>query len=222
MTPEEYDSWYDSARGRWIGETEYRLILQLLKYTPGEKILDVGCGTGWFTRRIARLLQSEVTGIDIDPASLVFARTKDSKTTYSLGDARCLPFEDDSFHRVVSITALCFVADWPLALREIVRVTRHRFVIGLLNRYSLLWRNKGRGEDQGAYQGAHWHDRREVMASLADLPVTNIQVRTDIWLPDGSLTARTIERCLSNRFPFGSFLLIAGDKTRSNKEATSH
>lgn len=50
MTPEQYDAWYDTSRGCWIGETEYQLIRRLLDPHPGESLLDVGCGTGWFTR----------------------------------------------------------------------------------------------------------------------------------------------------------------------------
>jgi len=53
MTPAEYDAWYDSPRGRWIGETEFRLLQRLLALRPGETLLDVGCGSGWFTRRFA-------------------------------------------------------------------------------------------------------------------------------------------------------------------------
>lgn len=44
MTPEEYDHWYASGRGRWIGETEYRLLVSELDCQPGDTILDVGCG----------------------------------------------------------------------------------------------------------------------------------------------------------------------------------
>ncbi|MGA8050092.1 MAG: hypothetical protein WCA09_07935 [Burkholderiales bacterium] len=54
MTPEQYDYWYRTPRGRWIGEIEFRLICALLEPQPAARILDVGCGTGYFTRRAAR------------------------------------------------------------------------------------------------------------------------------------------------------------------------
>jgi ubiquinone/menaquinone biosynthesis C-methylase UbiE len=55
-----------------------------------------------------------------------------------------LPFADASFDYVLSIAALCSTSDWHKAVSEIVRMTRKRFVIGLLNRHSLLWLDKRR------------------------------------------------------------------------------
>lgn len=213
MTPEQYDHWYASGRGQWIGETEFRLLVSELDCQRGNKMLDVGCGTGWFTRRIAALPQSpSVTGVDIDDEALAYARSQDSRTCYQPGNATQLPFADSSFDRVMSVTALCFVAEWPQALSEIVRVSGGRFVVGLLNRHSLLWHQKGRGNNQGAYQGAHWHSHRELREVLDALPVRNVHFRTAIWLPGGSITARTVEACLPHQIPFGGFLLVAGDK----------
>ena len=51
MTPADYDAWYAPPRGCWIGETEYALAARLLAAQPGDSLLDVGCGTGWVTRR---------------------------------------------------------------------------------------------------------------------------------------------------------------------------
>src|SRR3990167_3958443 len=160
MTPAEYDAWYDSPRGRWIGETEWRAICRRLDLTPGTTLLDVGCGTGWFTRRLADA-DLLVTGLDIDTEALDYARTHSPQNvSYLAGDGRSLPFTDRSFEQTVAITSLCFIDDWPRAIGEIVRVTRSRFVLGLLNRRSLLWRRKGRDGGTGGYAGAHWHTRR--------------------------------------------------------------
>lgn len=46
VTPEQYDNWYATSRGRWISEREFTLLMALLRPTPGASLLDIGCGTG--------------------------------------------------------------------------------------------------------------------------------------------------------------------------------
>ncbi|MDP2433927.1 MAG: class I SAM-dependent methyltransferase [Pseudomonadota bacterium] len=198
MTPAEYDAWYDTPRGRWIGETEFRLLQRRLALQPGETLLDVGCGTGWFTRKFAAGNGWNVTGLDNDPARLAYARA--------------LRFADAGIDRVVSVAALCFIDDWRQALSEMARVARRRMVVGLLNRHSLLWREKGRGGGTGAYQGAHWHGAGEIHAAMAALPLANIQISTALFLPGASPLARAVERALPNSLPWGGFLVAAADK----------
>ena len=62
----------------------------------------------------------------------------------------------------MSVTAQCFVPQLPKAVAEIVRVSRRRFALGLLNRNSLLWLQKGRRGGSGAYRRAHWHGSGDV------------------------------------------------------------
>lgn len=208
----EYDAWYDTSRGRWIGEIEYRLVVGLLAPRPGERILDVGCGTGWFTRRLAQINRLRVTGVDIDIKALDFARQHDHLASYVKADALHLPFDDGTFDGVMSITALCFVPDWPHALSEIIRVSRSRFVVGLLNRNSVLWMKKGREGGTGAYRGAHWHTPREILRALKTFPVTGVSLRTAVLMPSGSVVARCVESIAGDKTAFGSFLVVAGDK----------
>lgn len=213
MTPAEYDAWYDSPRGRWVGATELRLLTRMLDPQPGQSLLDVGCGSGWFTRRLAALGLA-VTGLDIDPAMLAHARREDPGTGYVQADALALPFRDAAFDSVVSVTALCFVPDWRRALAEMARVARGRVVVGLLNRHGLLWRRKGRGGGAGGYRGALWHDRRQLGEALASLGLKDARVGTALFLPGGSMFARGLERCLPDSLPWGSFLAGAAARTR--------
>jgi hypothetical protein len=74
-SPEHYDSWCRTPRGAWIGEVEFRQLVDLLRPRPGESLLDVGCGTGWFSRRFAREAGLRVTGIDPDAQWLAFAQS---------------------------------------------------------------------------------------------------------------------------------------------------
>lgn len=215
MNPGQYDAWYDSPRGRWIGNTEYRLLSDELALQPGARMLDVGCGTGWFTRRLATL-GLQVTGVDLNAEWLAFARSRDPRSTYLQADALALPFADNSFDQVVSVAALCFTTDWQQALREILRVTRQHFAIGLLNRRSLLWFEKGRQGGSSGYQGAHWLSPAELRGSVKELSVTNIHLRSAVFMPSGSNTACLVEHLLPNFVPWGGFMVLAGEKTLSN------
>lgn len=210
VTPEQYDAWYDTPRGRWIGDVEWALLRSVLELRPGDALLDVGCGTGHFTRRAAAD-GARVVGLDIDERALEFARRRSPETMLFLpGDATCLPFDDRSFDEVISVTALCFVPKWQRAIAEIVRVSRRRFFLGLLNRHSLLWLGKGRHGGSGAYQGAHWHTRAEIGEVLRRLPVCHVEYRYGVFMPSGSRVSRALESSLPWGLPLGSFLAVAG------------
>jgi SAM-dependent methyltransferase len=212
MDAKAYDRWYETASGRWIGQREAALVLQALQPRPGESLLDAGCGTGFFTRTLAAATDGYVVGVDINPEWVEYARRRDAgRASYVVADARALPCADASFDSVVSIAAICFIQDEIAAIREIVRVARRRFAVGLLNRHSLLWWQRGRGGGRGGYRGAHWHTVREAVSLFRGLPVRRLFVRTAIQVPSGSRVARFIERAWPSSLASGAFILVAGD-----------
>jgi SAM-dependent methyltransferase len=93
---------------------------------PGD-VLDVGCGTGHFTRHVAaRLPDSRVIGVDMEAGRLAFARasTAEPNVEFEQGDLSRLPFEDDRFDLVFCRFVLVHVADPTHGLREMARVAR--------------------------------------------------------------------------------------------------
>ncbi len=92
----------------------------------GARALEIGCGAGAATRKLAELPGViEVIAIDPSDVFLVSARSalSDLSTvTFRQGDARSLAFEDDEFHLVLSHTVLCHVPDAERAIREAFRV----------------------------------------------------------------------------------------------------
>jgi ubiquinone/menaquinone biosynthesis C-methylase UbiE len=150
MNAGEYEAWYQTARGRWIAGREFDLMRRLLNPPAGATLLDVGCGTGHFSRRFAGA-GLRVTGLDPDPAMLEYARRLDGGVDYLRGTAKALPLPDDAYDYVTAVTSLCFITDAPGALREMWRVARRAVLLGLLNRRSLLYHQKhGRGTYRGA------------------------------------------------------------------------
>ena len=215
MTPSEYDAWYATHRGRWVGETEYALAARQLVAQAGDSLLDVGCGTGWFTRRAA-IDGFNATGLDPNADWLQYAHAHSSqKLKWVEGDARALPFEDASFDHVLSIAALCFVDDEQKAVSECVRVARRRISIGWLNRRSLLYWQKGRHGGRGAYHGARWRTASEVRALFDPLSVHNLTLRSArsaIFLPSGTRWARVLESRVPSVLLWGGLLLATAEK----------
>ena len=204
--PAEYHAWYQTPRGRWIAQREFTVLMQLLHPEPGASLLDVGSGTGQFTRDFAQQ-GLRVTGIEPDPAMRDFARQSDSGITYVGAQAEQLPFSDKSYDYVTAVTSLCFVQQPATALAEMWRVSRHGIVIGLLNRNSWLHREKA---GRGGYMGARWDTLRETKTwidALIPKPVS-VQWRFAIFFPAGSRLARIAERLLGGRLPVGGFLAL--------------
>lgn len=120
------------------------------------------------------------------------------------GDARALPFPDQAFDLSISVTALCFIHEQRQALAEILRVTRRRIAIGLINRYSLLYLHKGRGDGRGAHQGAHWHTVAEVRALFTGITCQEHDIANRHTASYGCPMAMLGERQLGARIPGGA------------------
>jgi len=204
MDPNEYEAWYQTARGTWIAEREFDLMMRLLAPPADSTLLDVGCGTGHFSRRFATGLR--VAGIDPDPAMLDFARRLGGGVDYLRGSATALPVADGTYDFVTAVTSLCFIADAPGALREMWRVARRAVLLGLLNRHSLLCRCK---RDRGGYRGARWDTPEEAKCWTRQLhPAPQITVRSAIFFPGGGAFAHGAERILPGVLPWGAFLAV--------------
>ena len=93
---------------------------------PGQKVLDVACGTGVLAREAARRVEpgGAVTGLDRNEGMLSVARRKTPGIDWRLGMAEALPFPDQAFDAVVSQFGLMFFEDRGAALREMWRVLR--------------------------------------------------------------------------------------------------
>ena len=101
-------------------------VADAAQLAPGQKVLDVACGTGVLTREAARCVGpgGAVTGLDRNDGMLAVARRKAPDIDWQLGMAEALSFADGAMDAVVSQFGLMFFEDRRAALREMWRVAR--------------------------------------------------------------------------------------------------
>ena len=101
-------------------------ILDAAGVKEGEAVLDVGCGTGTLARAAADRVTSTgtVAAVDVNDGMLAVARRAPEPVDWRMAPAENLPFDDDSFDRVVSQFAMMFFTDRAAATAEMARVTR--------------------------------------------------------------------------------------------------
>jgi SAM-dependent methyltransferase len=200
-----YDAWYKTPRGSWIGNTESNLLLNMLQPKSGSTLLDVGCGTGYFSNKFEQSSLS-IIGIDNNMNALCYARSQNASIKYVRGTATSLPFPENSFDYASAITSLCFVKDVNTALSEMWRVSQSGIILGLLNANSFLYRQK---HGRGNYEGARWDSSRQIRTWLGKLEpsATDCKLRTAVFLPAGGLFSQTLEKILPNKLLLGGFLV---------------
>ncbi len=146
--PKKYDEWFTTPLGLLIKTYESELLLDFLRPKSDEIILDAGCGTGVFTLDILSF-DTHVIGVDLSPPMLSRATQKTKRYHFQavLADISSLPFPENTFDKVVSVTALEFIEDGKRAMEELFRVTKKggRMVVATLNSLS-PWAKRRKAE----------------------------------------------------------------------------
>lgn len=122
---------YEHFMGRW-SRLLSPLHLQFAKVRDGDRVLDVGSGTGALASVVAaRLPASEIVGIDPSPEFVEYAQlqTASKRVHFEVGDAQALRFETGTFDATVAQLVMNFIPDHDKAAREMRRVTRPGGVI---------------------------------------------------------------------------------------------
>ncbi|MGI9860245.1 class I SAM-dependent methyltransferase [Moorella naiadis] len=170
----DYDDWYLRPLGALVDRVEKEPIYAYLDPYAGEHILDVGCGTGNFSLELARR-GVKVTGIDISDPMLARAREKAADAGLAVeflhADAMNLPFANNTFDKIVSVTALEFAPDLKVVLAESYRVLKPggRMVIGLIGGNSLWSRHyeaRAAREPDCLFKHARFYTLDELLAAM--------------------------------------------------------
>ncbi|MBU0666548.1 MAG: class I SAM-dependent methyltransferase [Nanoarchaeota archaeon] len=104
-------------------EKKLRIIANNLKVSPSDKLLDVGCGTG-FSKEFF-----DCEWIGVDPAKNLLKKSLGKTVCAS---AESLPFSDDSFDIVISVTAIHNFSNFKKGFLEMKRVGKEKFVFSIL------------------------------------------------------------------------------------------
>jgi len=205
IDPSLYDAWYHTNKGKWIGNIEFTLLMKLLRPLARQSLLDVGCGTGYFSQRFSDI-GLRVTGIDQDMAMLQVAKSKNTKVNYIQASAYRLPFDNMTFDYCSAITSLCFIHEPQAVLKEMWRVSRKGIILGLLNRSSLLHLLKRNSQ---GYKGARWDTPREIREWCKKITANpQISIHTAVWCPIDNSICRLVENILPDKFNYGGFIAL--------------
>ena len=131
---------YEQVMGRWSKKLA-PLFIDFAGLANGEKVLDVGCGTGSLTFALPKFADlGEISAIDYSPVFVEAAnrRNTDPRIKIQQADACALPFEDDTFDRALALLVLHFVPEAGKAVAEMRRVVRSGGVVA-----AVVWDHLG-------------------------------------------------------------------------------
>ncbi len=156
----EFNRWAAEGEGEKMERHHLNITektIGLMNLRPGERVLDLGCGAGWATRLLARLVGDgpegfgQVIGVDVSDEMIRRARAASAdfeNILYVWGSAQQIPWEENFFDKVLSVESFYYYLDQERALAELFRVmaphARLFILINLYkdNPYSLQWVDK--------------------------------------------------------------------------------
>ncbi len=162
MTPDEilqqeFNRWAAEGRGEEMERHHLSITEQTVRrmdLRSGERVLDLGCGAGWATRLLARLVgegpqgHGQVVGLDISDEMVRRARAASrdfENVMFVHGSAQQIPWEENFFDKVLSVESFYYYPDQDRVLHELFRVMAPRGRLFILinlykdNPYSLRW-----------------------------------------------------------------------------------
>jgi ubiquinone/menaquinone biosynthesis C-methylase UbiE len=156
----EFNRWAEAGEGEKMERHHLDITekaIRRMDLRPGERVLDLGCGSGWATRLLARLVADgpegfgQVVGVDVSDEMIRQARaaSKDFENIlYVWGSAQQIPWEENFFDKMLSVESFYYYPDQDRALAELFRVMAPRGRMFILinlykdNPYSLQWVDK--------------------------------------------------------------------------------
>lgn len=215
---QHYDGWFMTPVGRKVFDLELDTLLEVINPSQGKKLLDVGIGTGLFALEFIKR-GMDVSGID--PSGEMVAIAEKRGLNAKTGTGEKIPFADNVFDVVLSMSSMEFSRDPDKFVSEMVRVARPSapIVVAVLNLYALHGikrRVKGLFK-KTIFSRAHFYHFWELKRLLLK-HVSSVEITSSVFInpkPSQFILSRaeTLEK-FGKRYltPFGSLLVGKGIK----------
>jgi arsenite methyltransferase len=149
---QEFNEWAEQGRGDEMERHHMRIfepVLPIMDIEPSNRVLDLGCGSGWATRLVAKRFQpKKIIGIDISDEMVRRAQQQSkgiANIEFKQGAAEKIPAPESSFDKIFSIESFYYWPDQMTGLKESRRVLAPGGKLFILinlykdNHYSLRW-----------------------------------------------------------------------------------
>ncbi len=126
---EEFNRWAEAGRGEGMEQDHLPItlpVLERMKLAPTDNILDLGCGVGWLSRHLAKLVpEGRVVGMDISDEMIRHARRASvdfDNLMFVAGEVAQIPWQRQLFSHVISIESSYYWPDPAAGMKDIFRV----------------------------------------------------------------------------------------------------
>jgi ubiquinone/menaquinone biosynthesis C-methylase UbiE len=128
---EEFNRWAEAGRGDGMEQDHLPItlpVIEKMRLATTDNVLDVGCGSGWLSRRLAKMVSGgRVVGMDISDEMIRLARRNSAghdNILHVTGEVGAIPWEPNFFTHAISVESAYY---WPKpaeGAKEIFRVLR--------------------------------------------------------------------------------------------------
>jgi SAM-dependent methyltransferase len=151
---EEFNRWAEAGRGEEMEQDHLPIslpVLEKMRLAPTDSVLDVGCGGGWLSRRLAKLVpDGRVIGMDISDEMIHHARRASAdfdNVMFVTGQVAEIPWQANLFSHAISVESSYYWPNPAAGLKDIFRVLQEGGAAWILinyyrdNPHCHQWRN---------------------------------------------------------------------------------